>query len=362
MYKSFEIVGKTAPNRVALSPMTRGRADLSSEKDAQTASELTAKYYSQRSAGNGGAGIIITEATPVSGRGLGWINVPGIYTKEQAESWKATTDAVRAQGSVSIMQLWHMGRVAHSSFGRGHPLGPSAVAAQEQCHTPNGKVAAETPVEMTQADIDEVIGQFVNGTKLALNEAGFDGVELHAANGYLIHQFLSDRANKRTDAYGKDRNLFLRQILEAIKKELGSLDRVGVRLSPTTKYNDCLASDPLGDYKKTVEVLNELDVAFLEVVEDRTDLEESQYVAPTLRKLFKAGPFLQNSGITKESGTKMIDEGLVDAISIGRAFLANPDLVRRWQNDLEESQPDYTRLFYVDEDLAKGYTDYAFSS
>ncbi len=266
-----------------------------------------------------------------------------------------------APGAKFALQLWHMGRVTHNAFGNGQPWGPSAIAANEKSRTPIGALPCEVPHEMTEADIRATIADFVAASARAF-KAGFDFVQVHGANGYLVQQFLSDKSNHRTDRYGgsaEKRATFLLEILDAMRAQFGSLKRVMLRLSPTTLYNDCLTTDPKGDYTTIVTLLQQRysDLALLEIVEDRTNLKPEQFVAPVLRKIWK-GPFGMNSGLNNVNGQALIDAGEVDIVSIGIPFLANPDLIKRYRLGLPLASPDFSKLFYTTPDMAAGYTDY----
>jgi len=339
-----------------MAPMTRGRATV----DAYFTflpNELTAKYYASRAS----AGIIITEGVHISQKARGWVNVPGIWSENQVEQWKKVTSTVHEKGGLIAMQLWHQGRTTHSAFGNGTPWAPSAVDAATTVHTPLGVLPTEVPHAMTEEEIAQTIQEYVDGAKRAFS-AGFDLVEIQAAGGYLIHEFFADSSNHRTDRYGgsaENRARFLKEILLVMKKELKSLEKVAVRIGPTLRYNNATDSQPLKTYSTIVNMIQEVapDLAFIEVLEDRTLLNPEEYVAPTLRKIWK-GNLMLNSSLDKNSSQKLIDDGETDLVSIGRPFLANPDLIQRFKNNWPIAKPDYSRLYYVDTDLVKGYTDY----
>jgi len=336
--------------------MTRGRATVDANFTFLP-NDLTADYYAARST----VGLIITEGVHISHKARGWVNVPGIWSEKQTEAWKKVTSAVHAKGGLICMQLWHQGGTTHSSFGNGQPWSASEVVTTDKVHTPLGTLPAETSHSMTEEEIALTVEEYVNAAKNAFS-AGFDLVQIHAANGYLIQQFIADSRNLRTDGYGGsavNRVRFLKEILVAMKKTFNSLDRVAVRISPTTKYNITTDSNPEATYSTVVDVIQEVapDLAFLEVVEDRTTLKPEEYVAPILRKIWK-GVFVMNSDIDDKIGQRLIDSGETDLVTIGRPYIANPDLVHRYKNNLPLSNPDFSRLFYVDPDIAKGYTDY----
>jgi len=356
LFQSYTLGKYTLKNRVALSPMTRGRATVDANYTFLP-NELNAEYYASRAS----AGLVITEGVHISLKARGWVNVPGIWSEKQVAGWKKVADAIRSKGGLSCMQLWHQGRTCHSSFGNGLPWSASAVASDDLVYSPIGKLKMEVPHAMVEEEIALTVQEYVTAAKNAF-AAGFDLVQIHAANGYLIQQFLADSTNKRTDGYGGsavNRARFLKEILVALKKEVGSVDRVAIRLSPTTKYNSATDSNPIMTFSTVVEMIKEVapNLAFLEVIEDRTDLKPDQYVAPVLRKIWK-GPFMLNGNLDDKISQAHIDAGETDLVSIGRPFLANPDLIHRYKNNLPLATPDYSRLMYVDSDLAKGYTDY----
>lgn len=338
------------PNRLIMAPMTRGRAEADGTPNA-----LMAEYYRQRA----DAGLIVTEATPVSARAIGWVGAPGMYVDQHVAGWRKVTDAVHAAGGRILLQLWHMGRVSHPDFLGGElPIAPSAVAAKGDTHTPKGKRDYVTPRAMTVEEIAQTVRDYARAAGSA-KAAGFDGVEIHGANGYLIDQFLRDGSNRRTDAYGgsaENRTRFLLEVAAAVAAAW-SADRVGVRLSPTGIYNDMSDSNPLGTFSLAARKLNALKLAYLHVAEP---LPGSMMhvpvppVAPGLRKEF-TGAMILNGGYTAESATAAIRDRAADAIAFGVPFLANPDLVRRFRERAPLNRPDFATLYSPG---AKGYTDY----
>lgn len=335
------------PNRMVMAPMTRGRAGVE-----RTANALMAGYYAQRA----GAAFIVTEATAISPRGYGWLGSPGVYTEAQAVGWTGVTDAVHRRGGRIFLQLWHMGRVSHPDFLDGlAPIGPSAVAAKGDTHTVSGKKPYVTPVAMTKKDIDTTVYDFARATNRA-REAGFDGVEIHAANGYLIDQFLQDGSNHRIDAYGgtvQKRLRLLLEVTEAVAKAW-SPTRVGVRLSPASDYNDMSDSNPLETFTQAAKALSPLGLAYLHVVEDVSQARRLQRIAPSMRAAFD-GPCILNGGYDARTGAAALSAGEADLIAYGRHFLANPDLVERFRRGTALNGPDHS-TFYTDG--PRGYIDY----
>lgn len=347
---SLKLGTLTLPNRVLMAPLTRGRATVEGVPTA-----LMAEYYTQRA----GAGLIITEATPISQRGYGWVQAPGIYKPSHVKGWQTVTDSVHKSNGRIFLQLWHMGRVAHPDFMGGQtPVAPSAIAAKGESNTYTGKKAFVTPHALTVDEIKTTVEDYKNAAKLA-KDAGFDGVEIHGANGYLIDQFLRDGTNKRTDAYGgspENRARFLLQVTEAVTSVWGG-DRVGVRLSPRNPYNDMSDSDPLHTFGLAAEKLNAYGLAYLHTMEPllgHPRAGEGERVSPLLRKVFKS-VLIANGGYTKDLGEKALAQNEADAIAYGVLFLANPDLPERFKSNAPLNTPDMATFYTHD---AKGYTDY----
>ena len=340
-------VGNVAlANRVVMAPLTRGRAG-----QQRTANALMAEYYAQRAE----AGLIIAEATAVSAQGYGWVGSPGIYTSGQAEGWKLVTDAVHQRGGRIFVQLWHMGRVSHPEFLDGQtPVGPSAIRPAGESYTPSGRKPYVTPREMTREEIATTVRDFAASVAYA-KAAGFDGVEIHGANGYLLDQFLRDGSNRRTDNYGgsvANRMRFLLEVVEASARTW-SADRIGVRLSPVNTFNDMSDSQPAATFTQVARVLNGLNLAYLHVYEPVEGKAEAR-VATRVRKVFN-GPLILNGGYDYATGTAALAAREADMIAYGRPFLANPDLVTRFRKGAPLNKPDVS-TFYTDG--AKGYTDY----
>ena len=350
LFSPFRIGPLTLRNRLVMAPMTRGRAAADG-----TPLPRMAEYYRLRA----DAGLIVTEATAIAAHGVGWLGAPGIYTDAHVAGWRPVTSAVHAAGGKIFLQLWHMGRVSHPDFlGGALPVGPSAIAAKGEAHTPKGKAAYVTPRELTTREIQGLVADYANAARRA-RAAGFDGVELHAANGYLIDQFLRDTSNHRSDAYGGSPGKRARFLLEVTAAVAGawSADRVGVRLSPTGNYNDMADSDPAATFGTAAREINRFGLAYLHVTEA---LPGSPMhvplppVAPTLRLAFR-GPMIVNGGYDAATADAAIGKGEADLVAFGVPFLANPDFVARARTGAPLNQPDYTTL-YTQTD--KGYLDY----
>lgn len=341
-----------APNRIMMAPLTRGR----SEDVHVPISELKAEYYSQRA----DAGLIIAEATGITQEGSGWPSAPGIWSAEQVEAWRPVTDAVHAKGGRIILQLWHMGRLVHPDFlGGAKPVSSSATKADGCAHTPTGK---QDYVEARALDLDEIpriIADYVHAAKNAML-AGFDGVQIHAANGYLIDQFLRDNSNFRSDEYGgpiENRIRLLREVTQAVADAVGK-DRTSVRLSPNGPTQSTDDSNPVALFTAAAAALQEIGIAFLELREQKdfgnfgtTDVPR---ISPDIRKLF-SGPLVLNQEYDSARADADLASGLADAISFGRPFISNPDLVARLRNGAELT-PDNIKTWYSEG--SEGYIDY----
>ncbi|OQR89680.1 12-oxophytodienoate reductase [Thraustotheca clavata] len=336
-------------NRILMAPLTRSRATV----DNHVPTELMKEYYTQRAH----AGLIITECTMIAPLTSAFYTEPGLYSAEQLTEWKKITDSVHAKGGKIFCQIWHGGRAAHPVLNDGaETIAPSAIAIEGDIHGPTGKVAHVVPREIKLDEIPHLVELFATAAKNAVEVAGFDGVEIHSANGYLIDQFLRDSSNKRTDAYGgsiENRARFLVEVANAVIKAIGA-DRVGVRFSLLNSYNSMIDSNPVAVAEYVSKKMNELNLAYVHVM--RSDFFQAQKgdVLPTFRKHFK-GAIIANMGYTKDEGNQVIASGAVDAIAFGTQFLANPDLVERFQKGAELNSPD-PATFYVGG--AKGYTDY----
>ncbi len=314
-----------APNRILMAPLTRGRSDK-----AGVPTPIVADYYAQRAS----AGLIISEATGMSREGLGWPFAPGLWTDEQVEGWKPVIAAVHGAGGRIVAQLWHMGRQVHSSVIGGQPVSSSATRTPGQAHTYEGKQDFETARPLDISEIPRLLDDYALATKNAI-AAGFDGVQIHAANGYLIDQFLRDNANFRDDRYGgspENRIRLLREVAERVASVAGA-DRTAVRLSPNGESQGVDDSNPDAVFLPAAKALGEIGIAFLELREPgpegtfgRTDVPR---LSPRIRQVFD-GPLVTNSDyFSREQAQAELDTGDVDAVSFGRAFIGNPDLPER---------------------------------
>ena len=334
-------------NRIVMSPMTRSRAN-----DEGVQPNYAAEYYSQRAS----AGLIITEATNISPMAKGYVRTSGIYNDEQIAAWKKVTGAVHAKDGKIFMQLFHTGRIALPDFlpGNAQPVGPSAVTADGQNYTPDGMKKFVTPRELTTDEVRETVKDFGRAAKNAI-DASFDGVELHGANGYLVHQFLGTNTNLRTDEYGgsdENRARFLLEVVDAISSEIG-FGKLGVKLSPTVPFNDMQDGNAKDFYPYLIERLNKKNLAYLHIGFEETPEKDINW-HKFLRPLFK-GTYFANGGFTRETGETLIAKNGADAIVYGKSFLANPDLPERFEHDADLNTPD-TSTFYTPGE--KGYTDY----
>ena len=337
-------------NRVVMAPLTRNRAGA-----GLVPSPLAAEYYAQRA----GAGLIITEATQVSRGAQGYLDTPGIYTPDQVTGWRAVADAVNAKGGRIVVQLWHVGRISHSSLlPEGvQPVAPSAIRANAKTFTADGFVDVSGPRALALEEIPGVVDEFRTAARNAI-DAGFDGVEIHGANGYLIDQFLRDGANHREDAYGgsiENRTRFLFEVVKAVADEIGA-GRVGVRLSPVTPAGDLRDSDPQPLFERAVERLDTLGIAYIHVIEGATggDRNVAPFDYAALRRRF-SGAWIVNNGYDRAMALDAVASKRADAVAFGVPYLANPDLVVRLERDAPLNTPD-SDTFYGGG--AKGYTDY----
>ena len=360
LFSPLELGRYRLSHRAVMAPLTRMRA----ERDSFAPRPMNAEYYAQRTTPGG---LLIAEASPVAATGRGNPGTPGIYSNAQIAGWRAVVDAVHAKGGLIFLQLWHVGRVSHSSFQPGGvlPVAPSAVPiAGLTTMTASGKPEPyETPRALETREISGVIDSFRQGARHAL-EAGFDGVEIHGANGYLIEQFLQSHTNLRGDQYGgsvANRARFLLEITEAVVEVWGA-DRVGVRLSPYGVANGSGEGDPMPLYTHVIEALNPLGLAYLHFIEPRSSgagrAEVNHQNVPSAMALFRPiwnGVLITAGGFTGETANAAIAEGHADAIAFGRIFISNPDLPRRLKEGLPLT-PYNRATFYGGEEA--GYTDY----
>lgn len=331
-------------NRMVMAPLTRSRAG-----EGDVATPTVAEYYRQRAS----AGLIISEGSQISAQGKGYLRTTGIFTDAQVAGWKLVTDAVHAEGGLIFLQLWHVGRLSHSLVqpNGALPVAPSAIKAEGEIFTYEGLKSYETPRALDLDEIPSVVADFRQGAENA-KLAGFDGVEIHGANGYLIDQFLRDGTNTRTDAYGgsvENRTRFMKEIVEAVIPVFGA-DRVGVRLSPNFNIFSISDSNPQATFGHAVDVLSRYGLAYLHVVE----LGEGQFDFVDLKSRF-GGTYIANGGYDAERAAASVRTGKADLVSFGTRFLANPDLVERFKRGaaLNEADPS---TFYQGEE--RGYTDY----
>lgn len=336
----------TARNRIFMAPLTRSRALADG-----TPSDLQVEYYAQRAA----AGLIITEATAVSKVGNGaYVNTPGVYTDAHQQKWAEVAQAVHDRDGLIFMQIWHVGRMAHPDISGAESVAPSAIAADILAHTPSGKQPLPVPRALDTDDIADVVAQFRAAARRAV-DAGFDGVEIHSANGYLLHQFLADSTNRRTDRYGgspENRARLAAEVVEAVAEEIGA-GRVGVRISPGNGAGGVHEVDAISAYEALLQRISPLGLAYLHVLINPDSAEFG-----TVRALWP-GTFVLNTGREVETGfcefENLVDWGVISAATVGRAFLANPDLIDRLRQGAELNEPDVA-TFYSPGPV--GYTDY----
>jgi len=338
------------PNRVVMSPMTRNRAMQ------ETPDALTALYYGQRAS----AGLVITESTAISPRGLGWPEAPGIYEARQEQGWRLVTDAVHGAGGRIYLQLWHCGRSSHplTQPGGAAPVGPSALAPAGSVRTRDGRLPLVVPREASAHDIRAILDEYRMAARRAI-DAGFDGVEVHAGNGFLLDQFMKDSSNVRTDAYGgspQNRCRLLCEVIEAVA-EVWGVARMGVRLSPNSPSNFALTdSDPTGLFDTALDGLERIGVCFVDVVEG-----SSNAMPPTAELDFArhrarfSGVYIGNNGYTLERAQQALQAGHVDMVAFGRPYIANPDLVRRFRKGAPLNAVIQDSVYAKG---ALGYTDY----
>ena len=355
LFDPLQIGDIALANRVVMAPLTRDRAAA-----GRVPTALNATYYEQRADPVTGAGLIISEGTQVGPLGQGYLDTPGIYSAEQLAGWKLVTDAVHAKGGKIVAQIWHVGRISHTSLlpAGEAPVSSTAKIADAKTFTPTGFDPVSAPRALTTAEVPAVIAQFRQAARNAV-DAGFDGIEVHGANGYLVEQFLRDSCNDRTDRYGgsiENRARFLIELMTAVCAEIGP-GRVGLRLSPVTPANDIgQDSDPFALFSHVVRELAKLRFAFIEVVEGSTggprDFAPFDFAA--LRKLWP-GAWIVNNGYTRDMALETVASGRADAISFGKLFISNPDLARRLREN-RELAPFNQKTFYGGG--AEGYTDY----
>ncbi|MGD8577655.1 MAG: alkene reductase [Thiohalophilus sp.] len=339
------------PNRMVMAPMTRNRANQDNAPH-----DLNAEYYAQRAT----AGLIITEASQVSADGVGYPATPGIYSPEQVEGWRKVTEAVHAKGGHIFLQLWYCGRISHPDLlpNNATPVAPSAIQPEGEAFTFEGLKPFITPRALETDEIPGIVSQYRHAAEAA-KQAGFDGIEVHAANGYLIDQFLRDGSNHRTDEYGgsvENRMRFLNQVLDAVS-EVWPSQRIGIRFTPENSFNSMSDSDPQKHFAYFIEQLNARKLAYLHVLEGDMMTKQSQLDYRSLRDKFD-GIYIANNGYDKARAEQSLANGDADMIAFGVPYLANPDLVYRFKNDLPLNEADQNTFYGGDE---HGYTDYPFA-
>jgi N-ethylmaleimide reductase len=336
-----------------MAPMTRSRAG-----EGNVPTEMNAKYYKQRAS----AGLIISEATQISEQGVGYPWTPGIHSDEQLEGWKKVTDAVHEAGGRMFAQIWHVGRISHPYFHDGDlPVAPSAVKPEGQAFTPEGMKDFVEPRALETDEIPGIIEDYAQAARNAI-KAGFDGVEIHGANGYLIDQFIQDSTNKRDDKYGgsvEDRARFALEVTEAVTDAIGS-NKVGIRLSPSGEFNDMYDSNAKHTFTYVINQLNKFNLAYLHLVEPLTDVSDMpnylENVTPYFRNVYE-GTIITCGGYDRTSGNEAVKQNDTDLVAYAKLFLANPDLPERIAVDTPLNEPDSDTFYGGDEE---GYTDYPF--
>jgi N-ethylmaleimide reductase len=352
LFETLQMGTLVLRNRIFMAPLTRNRAGADG-----VPGPLAATYYSQRAS----AGLVVTEATQISPMGKGYLNTPGIHSSEQVRAWSRIVDSVHESGGRIFLQLWHVGRISHSSLlpNNAQPVAPSAIRAKSQTLIATGMAQVSEPVALTVSGIKETLSDYRRAAANA-KEAGFDGVEIHAANGYLIDQFLKTGSNVRTDEYGGVASNRVRFLTETVERVLEAWDggQVGVRISPTGGFNDMTDDNPLETFSVAVARLNGYKLGYLHVVEtaqnSKGSSEEDLALSVQLRKLWK-GLYVVNGGYDGPRGEEALRSGRADAVAYGRAFLANPDLPKRLQLGAALNEPD-PATFYGGG--AAGYTSY----
>ncbi len=350
LFDPLELGALELPNRIVMAPLTRGRAGREAIPNA-----LMAEYYAQRAS----AGLIISEATGISREALGWPDAPGLWNNAQVEGWKLVTSAVHKAGGRIVAQLWHMGRLVHPDLGRGQPISSSVTTAPDYAHTYEGKKPYVEAHAATKSEIRRIIGDYVCAARKAM-AAGFDGVQIHGANGYLVDQFLRDGANFRSDEYGgsiENRLRFASEVLEAVGDAIG-MERVGIRFSPNIYSQGVEDSDPIPLFAALAARLEEFKVPWIELREAHRPTSAGAIptapVSPAMRPIY-SGRIILNSDYDGPSARARMAEGIADGISFGRPFISNPDLVTRISRGALLSPGDESTFYSGD---AAGYIDY----
>lgn len=348
LFSAHELRSLNLKNRFVMSPMTRSRAI-----EGRVPNPLAADYYAQRA----GAGLIISEATQVSPQGVGYVRTPGIHAREQVEGWKKITESVHKAGGKIFLQLWHVGRISHADFHDGKPsVAPSAIAAEGKTWTEQGQKEYSKPRALEASELPGIVEDFRRGAQNA-KDAGFDGVEIHGANGYLLDQFTRDGTNKRTDEYGgslQNRLRFPLQVVDAVVGVWGA-DRVGYRMSPYFTGHSMSDTDPLATFSQLTDELNQRKLGYIHVIDPA---KASQRISPVLRELFD-GTYIVAEGFDLKTASDAIERGEADLVAFGKPFISNPDLPARYKSDKPLAEWD-SATFYQGgpKGDADGYTDY----
>lgn len=351
LFSPIKIGSTELKNRIVMAPMTRNRAG-----EGNVPTPLAVTYYEQRAE----AGLIITEATQISPQGVGYPKTPGIHTSDQIHAWRRVTEAVHAKQGKIFLQLWHVGRISHPLLqpDGALPVAPSAIKPAGMAITPQGPKPFETPRELSADEITGIINDYAQGAKNAI-AAGFDGVEIHGANGYLIDQFLRDGSNKRQDEWGgsvENRAKFLLEVVSAVCQAVGAA-KTAVRLSPYGTFNDMSDSDLRATFGHAVREMSRFKLAYLHLIEAMSDQDRANIPKAPLdffRGIY-TGKLMTNGGYNLQSANSVIASGNADMVSFGKPFISNPDLVSRMKNNIPLAASDQ-RTFYGGD--AKGYTDY----
>ena len=352
LFSPLKIGNISLKNRIIMAPLTRCRSI-----ENNIPNDLMSEYYAQRAS----AGLIISEASQITPQGIGYPCTPGIHNQDQIDGWKKTTEAVHKNGGKIFLQLWHVGRISHSSFLGGElPVSSSAIKPSGQVYTFEGMQDYETPRALSIPEIQDLVKTYADAATNAI-EAGFDGVEVHGANGYLLDQFLRDGTNTREDIYGgniENRSRFLFEVIDAVSKKIGA-DKVGLRLSPSGTFNDIKDSNPQKHFSFVCQKLNEFNLAYLHIVDAlEGDIKHGANIVELsiIREAYK-GVLITCGAYDKARGNNAIQNDLADAVAYGELYIANPDLVERFKVDADLNSPDPSTYYTQDE---KGYTDYPF--
>jgi N-ethylmaleimide reductase len=356
LLEKFKLSDFNITNRIVLAPMTRSRAGSS-----RIPNELMGQYYLQRST----AGLLISEATSISRQGLGWVDSPGIYEEAHIAGWQKITSVISKTGTPFFLQLWHCGRASHTSFHPelGLPVAPSPIKINgDSIHTPEGKQEYETPRELTISEIKQIVVDYANAAKAA-KSAGFDGIEIHSANGYLLDEFLQSKTNMRIDEYGgsiENRTKLLIEVLQATLKHFPA-NRIGIRLSPNGAFNDMGSPDFREQFLYVAKALDDYNLCYLHVMDGLAFGFHNQGEPLTLKDFREvySGTLIGNCGYTKDLANQRIKEGDADLIAFGRPYISNPDLVERFANNWPLNQDAEVSVWYNSALGPEGYTSFS---